>query len=63
MSSLSRKGHVPTHRAINEEVKITKLGWIGNLKYILDSYRLSNLMRNIFTVIEGDISKNDYKKT
>ena len=48
-------------KAINEEIKITNLGWIANLKYILDSYGLSNLMINIFKVVEGAISKKDYK--
>ena len=48
-------------KAINQELKITNWGWIANLKYILDSYGLSNLMINIFKVVEGDISKKDYK--
>ena len=39
-------------KAINEEVKITNSGWIAYLKYILDSYGLSNLMINIFKVVE-----------
>ena len=30
-------------KAINEEIKITKSGWIVNLKYLLDSCGLSNL--------------------
>ena len=30
-------------KAINEEIKITKSGWIVNLKYVLDSCGLSNL--------------------
>ena len=38
---------------INEEIKITNSEKIGNLKYILDSFGLSNLMINIFTVVEG----------
>ena len=50
-------------KAINEEIKITNSWWIANLKYILDSYRLFNLMINIFKVVEGDISNKDYKKT
>ena len=43
-------------KAINEEIKIIDSGLIANLKYILDLYELSNLMINIFKVIEGDIS-------
>ena len=48
-------------KAINEEIKITNLERITNLKYISDSYGLSNLMINIFKVVEGDISKKDCK--
>ena len=48
-------------KAINEEIKIKSLGWISNLKYILDLYELSNLMINIFKVVQGDMSKEDYK--
>ena len=48
-------------KAINEEIKIANSWLIANLKYILDSYWLSNLMINIFKVAEGDISKKDYK--
>lgn len=43
-------------KAINEGS-----GWIASLKYILDSYGLSNLMINIFKIVEGDISKKNYK--
>ena len=43
------------HKVINEEIKITNPGWIANLKHILDSYGLSNVMINIFKVVEGDI--------
>ena len=48
-------------KVINEEIKITNSRRIAYLKYILDSYGLSNLMINIFRVIEGDISNKDYK--
>ena len=37
MSSVSRKKQVSTRKAINKEVKITNLEWIGNLKYTRDS--------------------------
>ena len=47
-------------KAINEEIKINS-GRIANLKYILDSYGLFNLMINIFKVVERDLSKKDYK--
>ena len=48
-------------KAINKEIKINS-GWIANLKYILGSYKLSNLMINILKVVEEEISKKDYKK-
>ena len=48
-------------KAINEEIEITNSGWIANLKDILDSDGLSNLMISIFKVVEGDISKKYYK--
>ena len=38
-------------KTINKEIKITKSGWIVNLKYLLDLYGLSNLMKNIFKVV------------
>ena len=43
-------------KVINEDS-----GRIANLKYILYSYGLSNLMINIFKIVEGDISKKNYK--
>ena len=55
------KKNIYLGKAINEEVKITNSGWIANLKYIIDSYGSSNLMINIFEVLEGDISKKNYK--
>ena len=48
-------------KAINEKLKITNSGLIANLKGILDSYGLYNLMTNIFKVVDGEISKKDYK--
>ena len=44
-----------------EEIEITNSGWIANLKFMLDSYRLSNLVINIFELVERLISKKDYK--
>ena len=46
---------------MNEEIKITNSGWTAKLKHILKSSELSNLMINIFTVVEGDIRQKDYK--
>ena len=40
---------------MNEEIKITNSGWTAKVKHILKSSELSNLMINIFTVVEGDI--------
>ena len=48
------EGNTYLQNAINEEIKITNLEWIANLKYILDSYGLSSLMINILKVVEGD---------
>ena len=39
-------------KTINEKLKITNSGLIANLKSILDSYGLKNLMTNIFKVVE-----------
>ena len=48
------EGNTYLQNAINEEIKITNSEWIANLKYILDSYGLSNLMINILKVVGGD---------
>ena len=48
-------------KTINEEIKITNLDCITNLKYISDPYGLSNFMINIFKAVEGNISKKDCK--
>ena len=48
------EGNTYLQKAINQETKITNSGWIANLKYIIDSYGLSNLMINILKVVEGD---------
>ena len=46
--------------ALSED-KNKRLGWLENLQQILDSYGLSNLIRNIFQVQQGGIDKKDYK--
>ena len=48
------EGNTYLQKAINQETKTTNSGWIANLKYIIDSYGLSNLMINILKVVEGD---------
>ena len=48
------EGNSYLKKAINQETKTTNSGWIANLKYIIDSYGLSNLMINILKVVEGD---------
>ena len=48
-------------KTINEEIKITNLDCITNLKYISGPYGLSNFMINIFKAVEGNISKKDCK--
>ena len=48
-------------KTINEEIKIAISRCIANLKYIVDSYRLSNVMKNNLKVVEGNMSTKDYK--
>ena len=48
------EGNTYLQKAINQETKTTNSGWIANLKYIIDSYGLSNLMINILKIVEGD---------
>ena len=55
------KENIYLRKTINEEIKITNLECITNLKYISDSYGLPNFMINIFKVVEGNISKKDCK--
>ena len=44
-----------------EEDSLDKNGWVKNIKNTLDSYGQSNLIKNIFKVIQGEISEKDYK--
>ena len=55
------KENIYLRKTINEEIKITNLDCITNLKYISDPYGLSNFMINIFKAVEGNISKKDCK--
>ena len=55
------KENIYLRKTINEEIKITNLECITNLKYISDSDGLPNFMINIFKVVEGNISKKDCK--
>ena len=36
-------------------------GWVTKIKHLLDAYGMSNLILNIFQVLNGDIDKKEYK--
>ena len=45
-------------KAFNEELANRESGWVTKMRHLLDSYRMSNLILNIFKVLNGEI---DYR--
>ena len=61
---LQRLPFIETNRFLFKafmEDELDKKGWVQNMKNILDMMGLSNLMKNIFEVINGVIPKEQYK--
>ena len=47
--------------AFNEELASKESGWMTKMRHLLDSYGMSNLILNIFKVLNGKIDKKEYK--
>ena len=48
-------------KAFNEELANKESGWVTKTRHLLDSYGMSNLILNIFTMLKGEIGKREYK--
>ena len=48
-------------KAFNEELANKESGWVRKMRQLLDSYGMSNLILNIFKVLNGEIDKKEYK--
>ena len=48
-------------KAFNEELANKESGWVTKMRHLLDSYGMSNLILNIFKVLNGEIDKKEYK--
>ena len=48
-------------KAFNEELSNKESGWVTKMRHLLDSYGMSNLILNIFKVLNGEIDKKEYK--
>ena len=48
-------------KAFNEELANKESGWVRKMRQLLDAYGMSNLILNIFKVLNGEIDKKEYK--
>ena len=48
-------------KSFNEELANKESGWVRKMRQLLDSYGMSNLILNIFKVLNGEIDKKEYK--
>ena len=48
-------------KAFKEELANKESGWVAKMRHLLDSYSMSNLILNIFKVLNGEIDKKEYK--
>ena len=48
-------------KAFNEELANKESEWVTKMRHLLDSYGMSNLMLNIFKVLNDEIDKKEYK--
>ena len=48
-------------KTFNEELANKKSGWVTKMRHLLDCYGMSNLILNIFKVLNGEIDKKEYK--
>ena len=48
-------------KAFNEELANKESDWVTKMRRLLGSYGISNLILNIFKVLNGEIDKKEYK--
>ena len=48
-------------KAFNEELAKNESGWVRRMRRLLDSYGMSNLILNIFKMLNDEIDKKEYK--
>ena len=48
-------------KAFKEELANKESGWVAKMRHLLDSYSMSNLILNIFKMLNGEIDKKEYK--
>ena len=48
-------------KAFNKELANKESGWVTKMRHLLGSYSMSNLILNIFKVLNGEIDKKEYK--
>ena len=48
-------------KAFNDELAHEESGWVTKMKHLRDSYVMSNLISNIFKVLNDEIDKKKYK--
>ena len=48
-------------KAFNEELANKESGWMTKMRHLLDSCGMSNLILNIFKVLNGEIDKKECK--
>ena len=48
-------------KTFNEELANKQSGWVTKMRHLLDSYGMSNLILNIFKVLNGEIDKKECK--
>ena len=48
-------------KAFNEELAKKESGWVRRMRRLLDSYGMSNLILNIFKMLNDEIDKKEYK--
>ena len=56
-----RKEDCYLRKAFNEELVNKESGWVTKMRHLLDSHGMSNLILNIFKVLNGEIDKKEYK--
>ena len=49
-------------KAFNGKLAKKELGWVTKMRHLQDSYDMSNLISNIFKVLNDGIDKKKYKK-
>ena len=55
------KGDCYLRKAFNEELANKESAWVTKMRHLLECYGMSNLILNIFKVLNEEIDKKEYK--